>query len=125
MYLESPAHAEDAVVRLLGRQALHGALHDLALLGDQIVGPLIHISPLFLTGTILISNGAPKSIPDLPYLRPSFLYAAASKYQLLSGLAQRMSHGRFMMYGASEGCDILDVMRVEAMGGGTLVVLLL
>jgi hypothetical protein len=47
VYLERSAHAEDAVVRLLGCQALHGALHDLALLGNQIVGPVVLISPLF------------------------------------------------------------------------------
>ena len=46
MYLECPAHAEDAVVGLLGRQTLHGALHDLALLGNQIVGPGSLVSPL-------------------------------------------------------------------------------
>lgn len=47
IYLESPAHAEDAVVGVLGCQTLHGALHDLALLGDQIVGPVVLVSPLF------------------------------------------------------------------------------
>lgn len=45
MYLECPAHAEDAVVGLLGCQTLHGARHDLALLGDQVVGPIILVSP--------------------------------------------------------------------------------
>jgi hypothetical protein len=48
MYLERPAHAEDAVVGLLGCQTLHGALHDLALLGDQIVGPVVLVSPPIL-----------------------------------------------------------------------------
>lgn len=44
MYLERPAHAEDAVVGLLGCQALHGALHDLALLRDQVIGPATLVS---------------------------------------------------------------------------------
>ena len=48
MYLESPAHAEDAVVGLLGCQALHGALHDLALLRNQVVGPIVLVSPPIL-----------------------------------------------------------------------------
>jgi hypothetical protein len=78
MYLERPAHAEDAVVGLLGCQTLHGALHDLALLGDQIVGPVVLVSP-----------------PILPLYH--FLYPALSKYHLLSGWAQRISQGRFMM----------------------------
>jgi hypothetical protein len=90
MYLERPAHAEDAVVGLLGCQTLHGALHDLALLGDQIVGPVVLVSPPILPWP-------PRPLPDLPYLRPSFLYPALSKYHLLSGWAQRISQGRFMM----------------------------
>lgn len=45
MYLERPAHAENAVVGLLGCQALHGARHDLALLRNQVVGPIVLVSP--------------------------------------------------------------------------------
>jgi len=48
--------------------------------------------------------------PGLPYLRPSFLYPALSKYHLLSGFIQRISQGRFMMYGAREGCDMFAVL---------------
>lgn len=47
MYLERPAHTEDAVVGLLGCQALHGALHDLALLRDKVIGPVSFVSSLF------------------------------------------------------------------------------
>lgn len=37
--LECAANAEDAVVGLLGRQALDGLLNSLALLGNQVVEP--------------------------------------------------------------------------------------
>ena len=41
------------------------------------------------------------------YLRPSFLYPAASAYQLANGIIQRFSHGLFMMYPASDGADMI------------------
>lgn len=110
MYLERPAHAEDAVVGLLGCQTLHGALHDLALFGDKVIGPVDLVSPLLHPCAIFKPQWHPPPYPDLPYLRPSFLYPALSKYHLLSGWAQRISQGRFMMYGASEGCDMAAVM---------------
>jgi hypothetical protein len=47
--------------------------------------------------TIFPAQWPPHPLPDLPYLRPSFLYPALSKYHLLSGWAQRISQGRFMM----------------------------
>jgi hypothetical protein len=69
MYLERPTHAEDAVVRLLGRQALQSALHDFALLGDQIVGPVILVSPLFhlfyhFTGSTVAATDSRSLVPQ-------------------------------------------------------------
>lgn len=42
MYLESAADAEDAVVGLLGRQALEGVLDGDVLLGQDVIGPVGH-----------------------------------------------------------------------------------
>lgn len=81
---------------------------------------------LFHQNNIFQAQWLHPGCPGLPYLSPSFLYAAASKYQLLSGLTQRMSQGRFMMYGASDGCDMIAVMCVwRANGVATWVFLLL
>ncbi len=41
------------------------------------------------------------------YLKPSFLYPAASAYQLANGTIQRFNHGRLIMYFASEGADMV------------------
>lgn len=41
------------------------------------------------------------------YLKPSFLYPAASAYQLANGTIHRFSHGRLIMYFASEGADMM------------------
>lgn len=38
-YLHGAAQAEDAVVCLLGSEALEGLLDDVVLLGDQVIGP--------------------------------------------------------------------------------------
>lgn len=46
--------------------------------------------------TVLATQWSSPPVPDLSYLRPSFLYPALSKYHWLSGLAQRISQGRFM-----------------------------
>lgn len=40
VYLESAAQAEDAVVGLLGVEALEGGVHNVVLLGEQVVGPV-------------------------------------------------------------------------------------
>lgn len=47
------------------------------------------------------------------YLRPSFLYPAASAYQLANGVIQRFNHGRFMIYLASDGADITTNPRAQ------------
>lgn len=41
------------------------------------------------------------------YLRPSFLYPAASAYQLANGIIQRFNHGLLTMYPASDGADMI------------------
>jgi hypothetical protein len=68
-YLERSAHAEDAVVRLLGCEALHGALHDLALLGNQVIGPVLQVSPLSLSlyqsyGPMASASHSRSSVPQ-------------------------------------------------------------
>ncbi len=41
------------------------------------------------------------------YFKPSFLYPAASAYQFANGTIHRFNHGRFIMYLASEGADMI------------------
>ena len=41
------------------------------------------------------------------YLKPSFLYPAASAYQLAKGTIHRFNHGLLVMYFASEGADMI------------------
>lgn len=52
------------------------------------------------------------------YLRPSFLYPAASAYQLANGIIQRFNHGLFTMYPASDGADMVAKCRrwIEPLG---------
>lgn len=58
---------------------------------------LLYVSALcFHHRTNPATQWPPPPVPDLSYLRPSFLYPALSKYHLLSGWAQRISQGRFM-----------------------------
>ena len=45
----------------------------------------------------------------MKYLRPSFLYPAASAYHAAKGIAQRFSHGRFIMNFAREGADMTAI----------------
>ena len=40
VYLESAAQAEDTIVGLLGVEALEGGVHNVVLLGEQVVGPV-------------------------------------------------------------------------------------
>jgi hypothetical protein len=40
MYLHSTAQTEDAVVCVLGLEALEGSLHNVVLLGEQVIGPV-------------------------------------------------------------------------------------
>ena len=42
------------------------------------------------------------------YLNPSFLYPAASAYQLAKGFIHRFNQGRLMMKFVREGADILN-----------------
>ena len=42
------------------------------------------------------------------YLRPSFLYPAASAYQLANGVIQRFNHGLLTMNPASDGADMIS-----------------
>lgn len=54
-YLEGAAEAEDAVVGLLGREALDGLENDVGLLGDEVIGSVntncqINVSPLTFGG---------------------------------------------------------------------------
>ncbi|KAI7515074.1 hypothetical protein KC347_g135 [Hortaea werneckii] len=103
-YLERSSHSEDTVVGLLGTQTLESLLHNLILLGDQVVGT---VSPPWVS-TVLGVPSAP--IPAVPlclllsilgglgtYRRPSFRYPALSKYHSLSGRIQRINHGRFII----------------------------
>lgn len=41
------------------------------------------------------------------HFKPSFLYPAASAYQLAKGVIQRFSHGRLRIKGAIDGADML------------------
>ena len=43
----------------------------------------------------------------IDYLRPSFLYPAASAYHLASGIIQRFNQGLFMINPASDGADMI------------------
>lgn len=43
------------------------------------------------------------------YLKPSFLYPAASAYHLASGFTQRSNQGLFMINDVSDGADIVEV----------------
>jgi hypothetical protein len=40
VYLHSAAQAEDTVVGFLGLEALEGGLHNVVLLGEQVIGPV-------------------------------------------------------------------------------------
>jgi len=40
MYLHSAAQTEDAVVCVLGLEALEGGLHNVVLFGEQVIGPV-------------------------------------------------------------------------------------
>lgn len=109
-YLERSPHSEDTVVSLLGAQTLEGLLHNLILLGDQVVGT---VSPPWVSTVLGVPFGPLPAILSclLPstlesgrrarglgtYRRPSFRYPALSKYHSLSGRIQRINHGRFMM----------------------------
>merc|ERR1712107_260847 len=66
--LERSSHSEDTVVGLLGTQTLKSLLHNLILLGDQVVGTQARL-PV-------------SSVVEVP---------------LASGRIQRINHGRFMM----------------------------
>lgn len=58
------------------------------------------LSGVPLTGPIQLFS-------SFPYLRPSFLYPAASVYQLARGVIQRLSQGRLMMKFVRDGWDIV------------------
>lgn len=44
MYLHGASQAEDAVVGLLGLEALEGGLDNVVLFGEQVIGPVRHPS---------------------------------------------------------------------------------
>lgn len=91
VYLESAAQAEDTVVGLLGVEALESGVHNVVLLGEQVVGPVRQsVSSGPWTSAVLHSrahciqciphvpqNAIPSPSPMLAqgaaYLRPSCL----------------------------------------------------
>ena len=79
---------------------------------------VLEVSPSFHIGPAICDAEFPKNdnwITPFPfldelsvdYLRPSFLYPAASAYQLARGIIQRFNHGLLTMYPASDGADII------------------
>ena len=50
---------------------------------------------------------------ELDYLKPSFLYPAASAYQFANGTIHRLSQGRFVIYFASEGADMFAISQLS------------
>lgn len=106
-YLEGPSHAEDPVIRLLGAQTLEGQLHHLALLGDQIIDSAgWEPSAWSFSQGMHCSTRRCAQCRDA-YLSPNLRYPALSMYQFDRGCIHLRSHGRLMMKGASDGCDIL------------------
>ena len=48
-----------------------------------------------------------------PHLRPSFLYPAASLYQLANGIIRALSHGLFIIQLAKDGVDMMAADRMN------------
>lgn len=125
MYLHGAAQAEDAVVGLLGSEALESLLDDIVLFGDQVIGPA---KPLALAqcpklpNTQHISNQSMlvRCIASgMAYLSPICLYPAALQYHSAMGRTQRWSHGRLLMKGARDGADMASgVQRSLGVVGG-------
>lgn len=77
-YLHGAAQTEDAVVCLLGSEALEGLLDDIVLLGDQVIGPAkqlalapcpispnaLLISSQYIFSQYASSRGWPTSVPS-------------------------------------------------------------
>jgi hypothetical protein len=134
-YLECSAHAEDAVVGLLGRQTLESELHLGALFGDEVVGavwkkdsrqkmcvfcfsiPISNPIPFRVYLRVLASISSQiRHLHDRDaktYRRPNLRYPALSRYHSESGFIQRWSQGRLRMKGASEGVDMIARCEVE------------
>ena len=75
-YLEGAAEAEDAVVGLLGREALDGLEDDVGLFWDQVVGSVGRLSAFaspWLSSTVLGRVVGAELGFQCPYLNPSFL----------------------------------------------------
>lgn len=110
IYLESSSHTEHTIVCLLWGQTLQGELDLWALLRDQIIGAA-DASMLATHSFVYRASTAIASCAIHPcamtYRSPSFRYPALSKYHLLSGAIHFCSHGRFMIYGAREGTDMV------------------
>ena len=110
--LGGAADAEDAVVRLPGREALEGALDVFVFLGDEVVGTRF-LEQCWLVP--ILSKGIPGEGTERgrkgggsgkvgrvggTYCRPSWRYEAALAYQAAAGLKSLYSHGRAEMKGA-------------------------
>jgi hypothetical protein len=109
IYLHGASYAEDAVVGLLGLEALEGGLDNVVLLGEQVIGPVRQsASALHPRCRPIPSILSHATASEGAYLSPSCLYPALLQYQLASGVIQRCSHGRFLMKGASDGADMFS-----------------
>lgn len=124
-HLECSPHTENTVVGLLWRKALQGKENGLGLFRDQIIGPAQgHVSelPMYPNCSFVPSSNPLSCLRQLlrvqSYLRPSFLYPAASVYQLERGINHLFSHGRLMTWLTRDGCDM--VKGVFAGGGGVV-----
>jgi hypothetical protein len=114
-YLHGAAQPEDTVVGLLWLEALKCGLDNVVLFGEQVVGPvrqsaLAH-APIYQIFLVISPSSIYPAASKGAYLSPSCLYPAALQYQLASGFIQRCSHGRLLMKGASDGADMVAVVR--------------
>lgn len=124
-YLHGAAQAEDAVVCLLGSEALEGLLDDVVLFGDQVIGP----AKQWALAPCPISPDAHRKCNQyflvryvasgVAYISPICLYPAALQYQLAIGWTQRRSHGRLAMEEAKDGADMASGVQrsLEVVGG--------
>ncbi|KAI7326983.1 hypothetical protein KC326_g159 [Hortaea werneckii] len=131
-YLKRSSHSEDTIVGLLGTQTLKRLLHNLILLGNQVVGT---VSPPWVSAVLGIPLPSFSTMRFLflfsilnddhvgwgAYRRPSFRYPALSKYHSLSGRIQRINHGRFMIFeGARQASPPDEEDRVSKTSRGTM-----
>jgi hypothetical protein len=65
-YMHGAAQSEDAVVCLLGPEALEGGLHNVVLFGEDVVGPVRQCALAHLPAMPSVCHGSWRCTPHLP-----------------------------------------------------------